>query len=105
MMARQSTVKAFFNQALAGSRDRVDTGCQRGGDLAVAPSLTRVRGVGFQQDACFQLLPRRVFSFPDHRVQLVPLVIAERHDVVLDGDRFPGHESAPLSGRGHRVRD
>ena len=81
MMARQSTVKAFFNQALAGSRDRVDTGCQRGGDLAVAPSLTRVRGVGFQQDACFQLLPRWVLSFPDHRVQLVPLVVAERHDV------------------------
>jgi hypothetical protein len=43
-------------------------GAQGGDDLAVAPSLAGVRGVCFQQDACFQLLSRRVFSLPDHRI-------------------------------------
>ena len=96
----QSIVQAFFNQALAGSRDRIDAGFQRGGDLAVAPSLAGVRGVGFQQNACFQLLPRRVLSLLDHRVQLVTFLVAERDDVFFDGDHFPGHESAPLLGAG-----
>ena len=59
-----------------------------GGDLAVAPSLAGVRGVGFEQDTRFQLLPRRVLSLPDHRVQLVALLIAERDDAFFDGDHF-----------------
>ena len=64
MMPRQGTIQAAFNQALAGSRHRIDTGFQRGGDLAVAPSLAGIRGIGFQQDAGFQELPRGVPDLP-----------------------------------------
>ena len=81
MMTRQGAVDAFFNQALAGSGDIIDAGLQSGGDLAVASSLAGVRRVGFQQDARFQLLPRRVLAPPDHRVQMITLLIAERDDV------------------------
>ena len=98
MMALQRTVQAFFNQTLTGSGDRIDAGRQGGGDLAVAPSLAGVRGVGFQQDTRFQLLARRMLSLVDHRAQLVSLLIAERDDIFFDGDHFPGHESAPLLG-------
>jgi len=105
MMPPQGTIQAFFNQALAGSGNRIDAGGQSGGDLAVAPSLAGVRRVGFQQDTRFQLLPRRVLSLLDHHVQLIPFLIAERDDIFFDGDHFLGHESAPLLGRGHRVRD
>ena len=68
MMALQGTVQTFLNQALAGPGNGIDAGLQGGGDLTVAPSLAGVRGVCFQQDACFQLLSRRVFSLPDHRI-------------------------------------
>ena len=78
MMTFQGTFQASFNQALARAGDRVDAGAQGGGDLAVAPSLAGVRGIGFQQNACFQQLPRRVLSLVDHRVQLVALRICDR---------------------------
>jgi hypothetical protein len=84
MMPLQRAIQAFFNQALACSRDRIDAGFQGGGDLAVAPSLAGVRGVGFQQDACFQLLPRGVLALTDHRIQLITFFVAQRDDVFLD---------------------
>src|SRR5580704_6574469 len=98
MMPLQRTVQAFFNQALAGSSDRIDTGLQSGGDLAVAPSLTGVRCVCLQPDARFQLAPRRMLSLADQRVQLIPLVVAERDDVFLDDNHFPDHGSTLLLG-------
>ncbi len=76
MMTRQGTVQAFLDEALAGPGNRIDAGAQGSGYLAVAPSLAGVRGVGFQQNACFQMLPGRVSSLLDHRVQSVALLIA-----------------------------
>src|SRR3984957_11034272 len=98
MMTRQSPVHAFFNQMLAGSRDRIDAGFQRGGNLAVAPPIAGVRGVGFQQDTCLQQLPRGVLSLADHRVRLTTFLVAERHDVFLDRDLFPGHRIRSVVG-------
>ena len=63
MMALQGAIQASLDQTLTSSGDRIDAGLQSVGDLAVAPSLAGVRGVGFQQDTRFQLLPRRVFPF------------------------------------------
>ena len=100
MMTLQDTIQASLDQTLTRSGDCIDTGLQSGGELAVAPSLAGVRGVGFQRDTRFQLLPRQVLSPSDHRVQLVALLIAERDDVFFDGDHFPDHESAPLLDRG-----
>src|SRR6266404_5748396 len=56
MLANQGGLEPFFDQPLARPRDRVDTGLQRRRDLAVAPALTTVRGVGFQQDPGLQQL-------------------------------------------------
>ena len=98
MMTLQGAIQASLDQTLMSSGDRIDAGLQSVGDLAVAPSLAGVRGVGFQQDTRFQLLPRRVLSLSDHRVQLVALLIAERDDVFFDGDHFTDHESALLLG-------
>jgi hypothetical protein len=41
MLADQDGLEAFFHQLLAGPRDRVDTGIEGCGDLAVAPCLAR----------------------------------------------------------------
>src|SRR5450756_27261 len=96
MMTLQGPIKAFLDEPLAGSGNRIDTGLQGGGDLAVAPCFAGVRGVGFEQDACFQEHARGVFALSDRRVQLLPFLIAELHDVFLDRDLFPGHEATPL---------
>src|SRR3984957_9471923 len=88
----------LLQQMLAGSRDRIDAGFQRGGNPAVAPPIAGVRGVGFQQDTCLQQLPRGVLSLADHRVQLTTFLVAERHDVFLDRDLFPGHRIRSVVG-------
>ena len=46
----------------------------------------------------------RTLSLPDHRAQLVALLITERDDVFFGGDYFPGRESAPLFGGRSRRR-
>ena len=56
MFANQGGLEPFFDQPLARPRDRVDTGLQCRRDLAVAPALTTVRGIGFQQDPGLQQL-------------------------------------------------
>src|SRR5467141_982263 len=56
MLANQGGLEPFFDQPLARPRDRVDTALQGRRDLAVAPALTTVRGVGFQQDPGLQQL-------------------------------------------------
>ena len=63
MMPPQGTIQAFFNQALAGSGNRIDTGGQSGGDLAVAPSLAGVRRVGFQRIRAFSCCRAGCFPF------------------------------------------
>src|SRR3977135_1923650 len=95
MLANQGGLEPFFDQPLARPRDRVDTGLQRRRDLAVAPALTTVRGVGFQQDPGLQQLLCWMVSAMDKRSEMLSLLIAQCHYVFLYRDLFPGHQSAP----------
>src|SRR6202035_2137033 len=95
MLANQGGLEPFFDQPLARPRDRVDTGLQRRRDLAVAPALTTVRGVGFQQDPGLQQLLCWMVSAMDKRGEMLSLPIAQRHYVFPYRDLFPGHQSAP----------
>src|ERR1700680_4466283 len=93
MLANQGGLEPFFDQPLARPRDRVDTGLQRCRDLAVAPALTTVRGVGFQQG--LQQLLCWMVSAMDKGGEIRSLLIAQCHYVFLYRDLFPGHQSAP----------
>src|SRR3979411_781111 len=95
MLANQGALDPFFDQPLARPRDRVDTGLQRRRDLAVAPALTTVRGVGFQQDPGLQQLLCWMVSAMDKGGEMLSLLIAQCHYVFLYRDLFPGHQSAP----------
>src|SRR3981081_335053 len=95
MLANQGGLEPFFDQPLARPRDRVDTGLQRRRDLAVAPALTTVRGVGFQQDPGLQQLLCWMVSAMDQGGEMLSLLIAQYHYVFLYRDLFPGHQSAP----------
>src|SRR4030088_1258619 len=95
MLANQGGLEPFFDQPLARPRDRVDTGLQRRRDLAVAPALTTVRGVGFQQDPGLQQLLCWMVSAMDQGGEMLSLLIAQCHYVFLYRDLFPGHQSAP----------
>src|ERR1700704_5209992 len=95
MLANQGGLEPFFDQPLARPRDRVDTGLQRRRDLAVAPPLTTVRGVGFQQDPGLQQLLCWMVSATDKGGEMLSLLIAQCHCVFLYRDLFPGHKSAP----------
>src|SRR5471030_63729 len=99
MLAGQRSVEPFLDQSLARPGDRIDAGLQRRRDLAVAPALTGVRGVSFQQNTGLQHLLRRMFADMNQGGELLTLVIAERHDVFLYGDLSSGHGSAPSLGR------
>src|SRR3981189_577813 len=95
MLANQGGLEPFFDQPLARPRDRVDTGLQRRRDLAVAPALTTVRGVGFQQDPGLQQLLCWMVSAMDQGGEMPSLLIAQCHNVFPYRDLFPGHQSAP----------
>src|SRR5580700_1330270 len=95
MLANQGGLEPFFDQPLARPRDRVDTGLQGRRDLAVAPALTTLRGVGFQQDPGLQQLLCWMVSAMDKGGEMLSLLIAQRHYVFLYRDLFPGHQSAP----------
>src|SRR5580698_982062 len=95
MLANQGGLEPFFDQPLTRPRDRVDTGLQRRRDLAVAPALTTVRGVGFQQDSGLQQLLCWMVSAMDKGGEMLSLLIAQCHYVFLYRDLFPGHQSAP----------
>src|SRR5437016_4391057 len=95
MLANQGGLDPFFDQPLARPRDRVDTALQRRRDLAVAPALTTVRGVGFQQDPGLQQLLCWMVSAMDKGGEMLSLLIAQCHYVFLYRDLFPGHQSAP----------
>src|SRR6267378_4299208 len=95
MLANQGGLEPFFDQPLARPRDRVDTGLQRRRDLAVAPALTTVRGVGFQQDPGLQQLLCWMVSAMDKGGEMLSLLIAQCHYVFLYRDLLSGHQSAP----------
>src|SRR5205085_8047586 len=95
MLANQGGLEPFFDQPLARPRDRVDTALQRRRDLAVAPALTTVRGVGFQQDPGLQQLLCWMVSAMDKGGEMLSLLIAQCHYIFLYRDLFPGHQSAP----------
>src|SRR5207302_6510418 len=95
MLANQGGLDPFFDQPLARPRDRVDTALPRRRDLAVAPALTTVRGVGFQQDPGLQQLLCWMVSAMDKGGEMLSLLIAQCHYVFLYRDLFPGHQSAP----------
>src|SRR4030088_1736500 len=95
MLANQGGLEPFFDQPLARPRDRVATGLQRRRDLAIAPALTTVRGVGFQQDPGLQQLLCWMVSAMDQGGEMLSLLIAQCHYVFLYRDLFPGHQSAP----------
>ena len=50
MLVGQRRLEPFLHQSLAGPGNRVDSGIQRTGDLAVTPALAGLRGIGLQQD-------------------------------------------------------
>src|SRR5260221_5997349 len=95
MLANQGGLDPLCDKPLARPRDRVDTGLQRRRDLAVAPALTTVRGVGFQQDPGLQQLLCWMVSAMDQGGEMLSLLIAQCHYVFLYRDLFPGHQSAP----------
>src|SRR5258708_15203626 len=95
MLANQGGLEPFFDQPLARPRDRVDTALQHRRDLAVAPALTTVRGVGFQQDPGLQQLLCWMVSAMDKGGEMLSLLIAQCHYVFLYRDLSPGHQSAP----------
>src|SRR6266403_1570150 len=94
MLAHQGGLDPFFDQPLARPRDRVDTALQRRRDLAVAPALTTVRGVGFQQDPGLQQLLCWMVSAMDKGGEMLSLLMAQCHYVFLYRDLFSGHQSA-----------
>src|ERR1700732_610064 len=95
MLANQGGLEPFFDQPLARPRDRVDTALQGRRDLAVAPALTTLRGIGFQQDPGLQQLLCWMVSAMDKGGEMLSLLIAQCHYVFLYRDLFPGHQSAP----------
>ena len=68
MLAGQRGVDPTLHQVLTGAGDGVEAGIQRLGDLAVAPGLTGLRGIGLQQDARLQRLPSGDFALLDQWV-------------------------------------
>jgi hypothetical protein len=104
MLAGQDGLDPLLHQLLAGPGNRVDAGIQSRGDLTVTPSFAGIGGVGLQQDACLHQLACTVFPRMDHRVEPFALLIAERHDILLYGSLFRGHDSSPPL-RSHRFRD
>src|ERR1700716_2244933 len=95
MLANQGGLEPFFDQPLARPRDRVDTALQRRRDLAVAPALTALRGVGLQQDPGLQQLLCWMLSAMDKGGEMLSLLIAQCHYVFLYRDLLSGHQSAP----------
>ena len=104
MLADQDGLKPFFHQLLAGPGNRIGAGIEGLGNLTVTPSVATFRSVSLQQDACLAQQPGRVFADMDQRVEPLPLLIAELHDVLLYGTLFRGHDASP-SLRSHRFGD
>ena len=96
MLVGQRRFEPLLHQSLAGPGNRVDGGIQRNGNLAVTPALTGLGDIGLQQDARLPQLTCTVFAGTDQRVELLPLLGAELHDVLLYGNFLRGHVSSPM---------
>ena len=91
----QHGIEPFFDQLPTNSGDSHQAGIQRRSDLAVAPSFACLTSIGLQQDPRPGQLPRRVLATLDQRIQTLPFFRTELHDILLYGNLFRGHESAP----------
>src|SRR5712671_5545778 len=101
MLANQGGLEPFFDQPLARPRDRVDTALQRRRDLAVAPALTTVRGVGFQQDPGLQQLLCWMVSAMDKGGEMLSLLITTYFFTAIS---FLAINPLRQQLRNHRVR-
>src|SRR4051812_44313837 len=96
MLVGQRRLQPLLYQSLAGSSNRVDGGIQRTGDLAVTPALAGLGDIGLQQDARLHQLTCTVLAGVDQGVELLPLLSAEVHDVLLYGHLLRGHVASPV---------
>jgi hypothetical protein len=72
-----------------------DAGVQGLGDLAVAPAFAALGDIRLQKDARLRQQLRRTLARADDVRELLALLRTQPHDVFLDGNLFPGHESPP----------
>jgi hypothetical protein len=96
MLVGQRRFEPLLHQSLAGPGNRVDGGIQRTGNLAVTLALAGLGDIGLQQDARLHQLTCTVFAGTDQCVELLPLLGAELHDVLLSGHLLRGHVSSPM---------
>ena len=96
MLVGHRRFEPLLLQSLTGPGNRVDGGIQRAGNLAVTPALTGLGHIGLQQDARLHQLTCTVFDGTDQCVELLPLLGAEIHDVLLNGHLLRGHVSSPM---------
>ena len=95
MLRGQHRLEPFFDQLLTNPGDSHQAGVQRRSDPAVAPSFPSLTCIGLQQDAGPGQLPCRVLATLDQGIQTLSLFRTELHDILLYGNLFRGHESAP----------
>ena len=96
MLVGQRRFEPLLHQSLAGPGNCVDSSIQRTGNLAVTPALTGLGNIGLQQDARLHQLTCTVFAGTDQCVELLTLLGAELHDVLLYGHLLRGHVSSPM---------
>ena len=96
MLVGQRRFEPLLHQSLAGPGNGVDGGIQRTGNLAVAPALAGLGDIGLQQNTRLHQLTCTVFAGTDRCVELLPLLGAEIHDVLLYGHLLRGHVSSPM---------
>jgi hypothetical protein len=96
MLVGQRRFEPLLHQSLAGPGNGVDGGIQRTGNLAVAPALAGLGDIGLQQNTRLHQLTCTVFAGTDQCVELLPLLGAEIHDVLLYGHLLRGHVLSPV---------
>ena len=95
LLAAQNGLKALLNQLLACPIHRCSAGLQRLDDPAVAPSFASIRNVGLQQYPRLHQPLCRAFAFADHLVELLALVLAQPHHILLYRNRLASHDRPP----------
>ena len=98
----QHRLEPFLDQLAPGPLDIGNAGVQRRGNPAVAPAFARIRHVRLQEDARLRQQLRGTLAFADQLLELGAFLRCQPHDVLLDGDLFPGHESPPSLACGDR---
>src|SRR5271168_549143 len=90
------------DQLVSSPFDSGDAGVQRRSNPAVAPAFAELRYVCLQQDAGLRQQLSGTLAFADQLVDLGAFLRAQPHYVLLDGNRFPDHESSPSLPCGDR---